>query len=94
MKGGSAGTSLFVKMEQSFSESLMRQDSSQGFKAILVFFDFFFFFFYFCFYCVFLGKFLFIPIFEPAPNSLFPSLLVEPYAASSFPFKTLYFIHV
>ena len=46
MKGGSAGTSLFVKMEQSFSESLMRQDSSQGFKAILVFFDFFFFFFF------------------------------------------------
>ena len=92
MKGGPAGTSLLVKMEQSFSESLMRQDSSQGFKAILVFFDYFF--FCFCFYCVFLRKFLFIPIFEPAPNSLFPSLLLEPYAASSFPFKTLYFIHM
>ena len=49
MKGGPAGTSLFVKMEQSFSESLMRRDSSQGFKAILVFFDFFFFFFAFAF---------------------------------------------
>lgn len=47
MKGGPAGTSLLVKMEQSFSESLMRQDSSQGFKAILVFFDFFFFAFAF-----------------------------------------------
>ena len=49
VKGGPAGTSLFVKMEQSFSESLMRRDSSQGFKAILVFFDFFFFFFAFAF---------------------------------------------
>ena len=84
VKGGPAGTSLFVKMEQSFSESL------KPFWFFLIFF----FFFCFCFYCVFLGKFLFIPIFEPAPNCLFPSLLVEPYAASSFPFKTLYFIHV
>lgn len=87
---GPAGTSLFVKMEQSFPESLVRWDSSQGLNAIPVFF----FFFCFCFYWVFLGKFLFIPIFEPAPNSLFTSLLTESCAASSFPFKILYFIHV
>lgn len=45
MKGGGgptgpAGTSLFVKMEQSFPESLMRWDSSQGLNAIPVFFFF------------------------------------------------------